>query len=222
MIIVAGKVSNCCGEGFNGYDLLCLLLQFNRNLTCIYLQNNNIQTNGGTHLPDFLATNPPLGTLRLENNNFNDVDAELIASALKQNTNLKHLYVLGGSQITDVGGSSLHDALFDSSSLNAAAVSNHTCYILGLDPDCGFNNTDTAKVNRGRKIYSILSERNRAKSNVHHLDLEFGDDSVTFVPEVLECVQRYSKLRLGVHVPPLSIMFEMLRSWNMPELYGMR
>ena len=72
------------------------------------------------------------------------------------------------------------------------------------------------------KIYSILSDRNREESNVHHLDLEFGDDSVKFVPKVMGSVQKYSELRRDEHVPPFSIMFEILRSWKMPELYGTR
>ena len=46
---------------------------------------------------------------------------------------------------------------------------------------------------------------------------------MTLVPKVLECVHRYSKSRHpSVHVPRLSVMFEILRGWKMPQLYKMR
>ena len=81
------------------------------------------------------------------------------------------------------------------------------------------NDQEDPTLHRGMKIYSILSDRNRDESNVHHLDLEFGDDSVKFVPKVLGCVNRYSESRRDVAVPPLSVMYEILRSWRVPELF---
>ena len=179
---------------------------------------------GQTHLPDFLATNPPLKTLRLGNNKLNDIDAVLIASALKRNTNLISLYLIR-NVITDVGRKSLCNAIFDSSSLNAAADSNHTCCIRGIDAKIVDTNSYNGNIraNRARKIYIILSARNQDESNVQHLDLEFGDDSVKFAPKVLECVYRYSTgltPLFGVkYALPLSITYEILRSWKMPELY---
>jgi len=97
------SLENCCGEGVDGYDLLCLLLEQNKTLECIDLGCNNIQTRGGTHLPDFLATNPPLKELCFDNNKLDDKDAALIASALKQNTNLGRLYLLGNNISGNVG-----------------------------------------------------------------------------------------------------------------------
>ena len=82
-----------------------------------------------------------------------------------------------------------------------------------------------------RKIYHLLSERNKEGSNVHYLNSEFDDDdeeggvSIKLVPRVLECVRDYHCALLDDYrkkynpVPPLSIMFEILRSWKVPELY---
>ena len=41
----------------------------------------------------------------------------------------------------------------------------------------GDNMFDDSKVNRGRKIYKLLSSRKREGMNVHHLDSEFENDS---------------------------------------------
>lgn len=72
------SLSKCCGEGLNGYEVLCKAIECNRNLIFIDLRENNIQTNGETHLSDYLATNPPLKKLHLEDNNLNDDDAALM------------------------------------------------------------------------------------------------------------------------------------------------
>ena len=89
-------------------------------------------------------------------------------------------------------------------------------------------------MNRARKIYHLLSVRNREESNVYHLNLEFGDDdndeddaALKLVPKVLECVQRHAEIYeiYGFGFPyviPLSIMYEVLRGWKVPELYERR
>ena len=51
------------------------------------MESNNIRTGGGTEIPDYLATNPPLESLYLANNNLDDNDAVLVARALKSNKN---------------------------------------------------------------------------------------------------------------------------------------
>jgi len=105
--------------------------------------------------------------------------------------------------------------------LNAAAASNHTCYIDGVKLS-GYNDWGDISEHRATKLYSILLTRNKEESNVHHLNLEFGDDSVKFAPKVLECVHGYSKEGtppMKKLVTPLSIIYEILRGWRMPELY---
>ena len=60
---------------------------------------------------------------------------------------------------------------------------------------------------------------------MYHLNLEFGDEdegdgTLKLVPRVLESVHRYASERSVV--PPVSIMYEIMRSWKMPELYEAR
>ena len=70
------------------------------------------------------------------------------------------------------------------------------------------------------QIYRLLSLRNRKGNNVQHLNLEFDDDdSLALVPNVLVSVHHYSRIQQSNPVHPLSIMYEILRSWKMPELY---
>ena len=177
---------------------------------------------------------PPLKELFLARNHLNDDDALLIAHALKQNNNLQYLR-LGDNDITDVGRTALSKAIYDSTSLNSVMDCNHRCDIEDirfLDIPENYSNM-TPKGNRAMKIYHLLSLRNREGSNVQHLNVEFeDDDSLALVHRVLESVYRYSRsrsvrgfvrvrqLRLQPNtVHPLSIMYEILRSWKMPELY---
>ena len=208
------------GGSVDAYGVLRSLLASNKEICRIDIVSNNMQTGGGTEISDFLATNPPLQGLSLANNRLDDNDASLIARALKRNTNLQHLQ-LDRNNITNIGYDALRNAIYDSTSLNAVAASNHSCSIEGLDLDIISNNRygDTSELNRGRKIYSALSSRNREGTNVQHLDAEFGDESLTIVPKVLECVHSYAEYGSRDDVHPLSLMYEIFRSWKMPTLY---
>jgi hypothetical protein len=177
----------------------------------------------------------------LANNNLNDEDARLIARALKHNTNLEELWlgdndfseILYDNGTREVGSNALCKAIYDPTSLNSVADCNHTCFIFG-GASFGNNipiNRYTPKQNRIRKIYHLLSVRNRDENNVHHFNLEFGDDdendeSLKLVPKVLECVHRYAVSQsCGEcidYLPPLSVVYEILRGWKMPELYELR
>ena len=106
---------------------------------------------------------------------------------------------------------------------------NHTCRIEGIDLDSVLGNRPetTPLDNRRRKLYHLISLRNREGSNVRHLNSEFGDedeDEVTLklVPRVLERVHCYSNGYRADTVRPLSITYEILRGWKMPELYEQR
>ena len=212
-------LENCFGENVNAYDVLCSLLASSKQFSYIDLETNNIRTGGRTEIPDFLATNPPLETLLVEDNHLDDNDATLIARALKRNTNLRRLR-LDENDITDVGREALGKAVFDSTSLNAVADSIHSCFIEGIDFD-HINDDEESKVNRGRKIYRLLESRHREGTNARHLDAEFDDDSLRLVPKVLEAVHHNAGYGLGRvgHVHPLSLLYEILRSWKMPTLY---
>jgi len=214
-------ISNSFTGDVDAYNLLCSLLEGNEHCERIEFQFNNMWTMGGARLSEFLATNPILCHLDLSGNSLNDGDATLIVDSLKLNSNLRDL-VIGGNEITDVGYNALRDAIFDSSSLNSAVDSNHTCQIIGPDfGDIPANISDIPGSNRKAKIYSIMCSRNRDGSNAHYLDLELGDDSLKFVPNVLECIDRCADPEhyLDGTVPPLSILYEVLRSWKIPSIY---
>jgi hypothetical protein len=212
-------LENCFEENVDAYNMLCALLASNKDISRINLNSNNIRTGGSTELPGILATNSPLCNLFLANNHLDDSDAVMIARALGRNTNLRCIR-LGQNDIADIGRDALRNAIYDSTSLNTVADSNHSCYIEGIDLD-GINRyAISPEENKGRKIYSLLSSRNREGTNVYHLGSEFDDESLKLVPKVLESVHMYARHAPSSNaVHPLSIMYEVLRSWKMPTLY---
>eukprot|EP00985_Skeletonema_marinoi_P005072 scaffold2191_cov92-Skeletonema_marinoi.AAC.5 len=170
--------------------------------------SNNITSSVSTLLADFLATNPRLKKLDLEENYLEDSDASLIANALRTNTTLRSLD-LYDNDITDVGAESLRLALFDESSLNSVADSNHVCNIrlIGTLALRWKNVSEDMGQNRGRKIYRLLSSRNKTMSNVQH----FGDVDVKLLPNMLDAVQKYSNDGGNDCVKAASIVYEMMR-----------
>lgn len=71
---------------------------------------------------------------------------------------------------------------------------------------------------RRKKIYSVLSSRNRDNSNVRH----FEGIPVEILPNMLHSVWKYSKYHAicstppqsDSDVPPLSVVFEICRNWE--------
>ena len=229
-------IENCLGGDMNSYEAIRPLFNnSDRTWESIALENNYICTNGDTAIPDYIASNPPLNHLYLARNKLNDNDAILIASALKCNTILGSIRIQNNTGITDTGHNALTKAVYDPTSLNSMSDCNHMCIILQVDGDgermnipsgCRNNHRrlTSSIARRKAKIYQLLSERNEEGSNVQHLNAEFEDeeeDSLKLVPKVLECIHSYPKpSQFTVH--PLSIMYEVIRGWKMPELYEKR
>jgi len=217
------ELLQCKGEDIDGYEMLKMIMKAGRkNLSVIDMSNNDISTGGDTFLPDFLAKNPKkLNFLELSKNQLDDNDAVAIASALKHNTKLEILE-LEDNNFTSAGWEALGKAVFDKTSLNSAADSNHTCIIGGND--IGKLNDSCPVRLRQKKVYSVLSERNRSLSNVDH----FNDDmSVELLPHMLTTIERYANyhetdeeddgdapLQDTQDVNPLSIVFEILQRWD--------
>ena len=186
-------LSGCSGEDINGYEMLQLVMNAGKNkLKNVRLSKNNISTEGGggTFISDFLAKSTVLQALTLEGNQLDDQDAIGIAGALKHNANLRFLRLVRNG-IAKTGWKALRKAEFDDSSLNAAADSNHRCSIKyppdgsdlidGLDiiemnGDRNFTKAFESRGVRRKKIYSVLSTRNRDCSNVKH----FGNIPVDY------------------------------------------
>ena len=229
-------LDNCKGDNIDGYEMLEMILNAGkRKLKVMTLSNNQISTDGGTFISDFLATDPILEAFNIEGNQINDHEAILIAGSLKQNTNLRFLH-LTNNNISITGWKALRKAEFGDSSLNSAADSNHRCAIrypsveeddelegfaMSIIEMNGDYNADTAfnPIHvRQKKIYSVLSSRNRDGSNVGH----FEDVPVGLLPDMLDSIQKYSNYRVEDedisqvrgHVNPLSLVYEICRNWE--------
>jgi Leucine-rich repeat (LRR) protein len=202
--------------GIGDVMLTSLLTNHDLKLEKLSMSSNNITSGVSTLLADFLATNPRLKELDLNNNHLNDSDAVVIANALRSNTTLRILDLADNNNVTDVGAEAFRIVLCDESSLNSVAGSNDSCSVYGFDDFCWTKNrSELVDENRGRKIYSILSFRNKMMSNVQHFD----DVDVKLLPKMLESVQRYSKYVVRGHkhdsiVEALSIVYEVMRKWD--------
>lgn len=94
----------------------------------------------------------------LRGNDLLDDDALLLAITLQFNTNLSILH-LNDNIITAFERSALLEAVFDVSSLNSCAGSNHTCQIDGLNLDISaINIFEKSAENRAMKLFTVLSE----------------------------------------------------------------
>mmetsp|Transcript_8302 Transcript_8302/g.19480 ORF Transcript_8302/g.19480 Transcript_8302/m.19480 type:complete len:505 (+) Transcript_8302:100-1614(+) len=198
----------------------------------IYLSFNGIKTNGDRCIPDFLSANPPLERLILWGNQLTDDDALNIAVALQSNTYLGYLD-LENNALTEEGKRTMyHQAMFGISpsdlstlqlvyeaNLNSVSGANHTCQIWGIGGLKTFmnNGDNSAKWNRGRKLFCLLAQRHRDDRNMTQLESEFSQDGMGLVPHVLACINSYATHdKAKCH---LSLLFELARDWKTPEMY---
>jgi len=217
----------CKGGELCGFDMLRSIINAGSNkLKDIDFSDNAISTGGSTFISDFLGTNPILRNLELRGSQLNDDDATSIASALKCNTNLTHLDLDENPMITYVGWEALQKAMFDDTSLNSAADSNHTCHLIYPEEYIGiqqFNEeSGDVKAVRSKKIFIALSSRNRNGSNIQHLT----GVPIEILPEMLSSVQKYSDYHLSRcpdhntpgrdndDVTALSVVYEIMRKWD--------
>ena len=161
-------MKNCFNESeVDGCRALTSLMTCGRPFVAIDFDGNGLSGIGDVAAA--LATNLQLEELSICDNELNDRDAELIAEALKQNTNLRCLY-LRGNNITPAGFEGIGTAIYDSSSLNAVASSNHTCWIDCVEVEYagGMYKRMTPRHRRRRKLHMLLSSRHAEGSNVRH------------------------------------------------------
>jgi hypothetical protein len=223
----------------NNPEILAVILQ--SDVKHIYLTHNNIDSLGAVKISEYLAGNPPVTCLTLDNNDFDDDDALLISQALKKNTNLSRLY-LRWNNFTSVGVKALYTSFFDGTSLNAISESNHTCELRVFDkctPIQELLSSLNEDLDRSSKILIALHDK---VSLLEYLT----DMPVELMPEVLAFLQRKMHTKLfweGLKgyepiVPFQSIdrmfaraqsmngalslnrMYSAMRWWNMPFLYS--
>eukprot|EP00956_Cyclotella_meneghiniana_P007318 scaffold9954_cov24-Cyclotella_meneghiniana.AAC.1 len=203
-----------------------------KNLEKLYLYRNGLSNFGPTDMHDFLAANPALKVLSIHSNPINDEDVSYIADALKQNISLRLLSIT--DVIPELDG--LYSTIFNDSSMNAVHASNHYCYIRtsGSSDSYGmFNWYKCPILNMRKKIFYLLSKRHRSWDNAYRFDSE--GIGIKHLPNILALLKPYSEH--GHHLPeayslanrsgedievePLSIAYEIMRSWRMPELYNL-
>ena len=183
------------------------------------LTANGITSSSIALLACFLATNAMLKYLDLDGNGLNDNDALVLANALRSNASLGYLR-LYDNDISDAGDEAFDLVLHGDGNLNSIADSNHSCRVV-LKIDCWNVYEKPGSFNRARKIYNLLSKRNKSTStsNVQYFD---GID-VNLLPFMLKAVQRYASVvyhpfdryRPGYcRVEPLSIVYEVMRKWD--------
>ena len=224
-IVSHPNISSCfldglCGGGINGQDYLVQLLRKD-GMKHVYFANCGVSTNGQSVLSDLIKFHPKLNRLDLGNNDLDDDDAIRLADALRHNRTLEYLSVRG-NKITLLGERVLKRVVYDDSSLNALADSNHVCIIDGFlfwsDLYCNGS--------RAQKIFSLLEKRNKEGTNAHHLEVEMGGEKLKILPLALAAIQIYGeqKERLKWNeddelveikdTAELSITYELLKSWN--------
>jgi hypothetical protein len=223
--IVELDLSNCFENGLGDDMMEYLLINGGSKLQRLGLESNEIASSSVTLLANFLATNPPLKALDLSNNDLSGDSVYLLANALRSNTSLRFLQLFG-NPISNADYETFRLVLHGDSNLNSIADSNHSCVLEGV----GFSwNVDgfqkngawheaTESFNRARKIYNLLSERNKSisTSNVQHFD----DIDVKLLPVILKTVQRYESAANATtsnnncRVKALSIVYEVMRKWD--------
>jgi len=183
---------------------------------------------------DFLVSNPSLKLLKFEGkrNPFSEDDFVIMQDALRNNKTLTRLSLNFRDPPNDIDLHCLVPFVFDRTNLNSAYESNHHCLleVCYWDNDVHYRrqiNTGNAMWNRRKKIYIILSTRNINRRNAAHF--ESDDISIKHIPQILSILKPFSEHALynedydtrdEHEVTPLSIAYEILRDWKMPELYS--
>ncbi|KAL7450641.1 hypothetical protein ACHAWC_002523 [Mediolabrus comicus] len=219
--IVELDLQNCFENGIGDDMMTYLLTNSGSKLKRLGLPCNEITSSSITILANFLATNPPLQNLDLSNNSLSGNCVDLLANALRSNTLLRSLN-FSDNTISDAGKQSLRLVLHDDSSLNSIADSNHSCFLEGVAFYAwnmrgfwkgGAWHEAPGSFNRARKIYNLLSERNKSisTSNVQHFD----EVDIKILPYMLKAVQRYAvEIHAYGRVKALSIVYEVMRKWD--------
>ena len=228
------QLSNALLED-DSHDLVKYLFVSGRELYSIDIEGNDIRTNGDSTISDFLATNPCLQKLKLGHNCLNDDDVMLVANALRTNHNLKLLDIEGNGGITIAGHEALSMVLFDHpiydvgrTILNSVSDSNHTCRIKGLDSSssCHYelNRQGGDQANRRAKLYTVFYYGNDVGTNAQMTRTQLPQDerAIKLIPSILSSIGELPAGLEETHFKrsPLSILFEIVSSWNVPEMFA--
>ena len=198
----------------NGNDtgMLHTIFDSSLHLEKILLSDNGIDSQGAAVIASSISTNPVLKMLDVGDNNLGDNGTILLSFALEHNTNLEKIYI-GNNNITHLGRQALIEVLFNASSLNSCANSNHTCNIFGIEHDISpINRFNDPAVNRAMKIFTMLAG-STDRGEFFNLAC-LGDLSYKLIPHVLTLAQNFT---FGLDNVAVSSVFELLRSWAVSQ-----
>eukprot|EP00956_Cyclotella_meneghiniana_P003756 scaffold4565_cov53-Cyclotella_meneghiniana.AAC.15 len=195
-----------------------------KSLEEIELSGNRLSDLGPNDMSELLLSNPSLRTLGLQHNSFNEQDIVYISDAIRHSTTLRKLDL--GRNADPFDWYLLVAVVFDRTSLNAAFDSNHYCHV-NIPGILWFNTCEEPIWNRRKKIYSILSTRNNHRQNAAYF--ESDEIGIKHIPQILSLLKPFSEYCIhdkdgfpeSDEVLPLSIAYEIMRDWKMPELYNM-
>eukprot|EP00956_Cyclotella_meneghiniana_P008833 scaffold12103_cov21-Cyclotella_meneghiniana.AAC.2 len=201
-----------------------------QNVHKIDLSDNHLSNLRPTDMSEFLSSNSSLRDLDLGDNPFNEQDIVYIADTLRRNTTLCTLHFRFRFRGPSTNWHLLEYAIFDYTSLNAAYDSNHHCRLYIHMPGSDiwrFNTYSDPTLNRRKKIYTLLSKRNRRRENASFLELD--GTGIKHIPQILSLLKPFSEhhshnengIQEDEAVTPLSIAYEIMRDWRMPELYNL-
>eukprot|EP00956_Cyclotella_meneghiniana_P025226 scaffold52200_cov37-Cyclotella_meneghiniana.AAC.2 len=221
------ELMNCGTEGGVFREIFNKLRP--ENVHKIDISVNHLSNLRPTDMSEFLSSNPSLEELDLSNNSFNERDIVYIADAPRHNTTLRSLHFRFRLRfrVPPTNLYLLESAIYDSTSLNAAYDSNHHCRLFLHMPGSDiykFNTYDYPTLNRRKKIYTLLSKRTRRRENASFFEQD--GIGIKHIPQILSLLKTFSEHSIETggrreddEVKPLSIAYEIMRDWRMPELY---
>lgn len=208
---------------------------------CLGLSGNGLGSRDAAELIcRFLSENNSLKIMYLRDNNFDDEASDLFTSALQDNNTHLRVLDLSDNHFTKAGRMTVHNALFDTSSLDAAFDSNHSCVVYINEPELkdklgAINCKGTPQENLHKKIYSILYSTTDIGSLLNGVPLSIMPEVLGYLQDfypkditrgvrrhAMESLQLYSKDdfdKVFSLKTPLTLMYEVLRTWSLPSLF---
>ncbi|KAK3837377.1 MAG: hypothetical protein J3R72DRAFT_476957 [Linnemannia gamsii] len=181
------------------------MLEAGSTITTLYLQKNNIGSNGAQALPEALKTNSTLTTLNLYDSSIGSNGAQALFEALKTNSTLTTLY-LGFNSIGDNGAQALSEALKTNSTLttlnleiNSIGSNGAQALSEALKTNSTLTTLNLYYNSIGDKGAQALSEALKTNSALTTLNLEsnsIGDKGAQALSEALETNSTLTTLNL--------------------------
>jgi hypothetical protein len=221
-------------------------------LISLNLSKNRISTNAASILLPAIKEHTSIQHLDLSDNRLNDDVVSTIVDLLERNSNLLSLDLAGNKSLKgDVRERHVWDwrersykvipgyengrsrivkgALFDTTSLETVANSNHICNVKSAPSD--FHEDRALKINalditEGKKIrYKAVLAINEVQPDLYD-PRNFASIPLELMPKLLELVQqeldfqRDSTIRLVPKKSSLNCIYEVVTTWNTPLLFA--